>query len=147
MSDSVTPFETLPAWSQYLQTTDYADATAKRYVSAVGGFLAWHDEQEKRPTEISDLTPIALMGYRRALQQSRAISTTNLHIAALRSWSQWLTDRGLLDENPADGLKTIGRVKPDAPVPLSDNAVNALLRAARSSRYGKRNYAICQLLL
>lgn len=147
MGSSVTPFETLPAWSQYLQAADYAAATVKRYVGAMGGFLAWHGEQEQRPTEFADLTPIPLMGYRRALQQTRATATTNLHVAALRSWSQWLTDRGLLNENPADKLKTIGHVKPDAPVPLSDNAVNALLRAARSSRYGKRNYAICQMLL
>jgi site-specific recombinase XerD len=147
MSSPVTPVETLPAWSQYLQAADYAPATVKRYISAVGGFLAWYREQEQRSTEFADLTPIALMGYRRALQQTRATSTTNLHVAALRSWSQWLTDRDFLQENPADGLKTIGHVKPDAPVPLSDNAVNALLRAAHSSRYGKRNYAICQLLL
>ena len=30
---------------------------------------------------------------------------------------------------------------------LSDRELNALLRAARASRYGQRNYAICQLLL
>jgi site-specific recombinase XerD len=147
MSSSVTPFETLLAWSQYLQAADYAAATVKRYVGTVGSFLAWYGEQEQRPTEFADLTPIALMGYRRALQQTRATSTTNLHVAALRSWSQWLTNHGFLNENPAIRLKTIGHVKPDAPDSLSDNAVNALLRAARSSRHGKRNYAICQMLL
>jgi site-specific recombinase XerD len=147
MSSPVTPVETLPAWSQYLQAADHAPATIKRYVSAVGGFLAWHREQEQRPTEFADLTPIALMGYRHTLQQSRATATTNLHVAALRSWSQWLTERDFLDENSADRLKTVGHVKPDAPVSLSDKAVNALLRAARSSRHGKRNYAICQMLL
>ena len=147
MRNSVTPVETLPTWAHDLQAADYAAATVKRYVGAVGGFLSWHRKQEQRPTEFVDLTPIALMGYRRALQQTRATATTNLHVAALRSWSEWLTERSLLDENPADRMKTIGHVQSDAPVPLSDTAVNALLRAARSSRYGKRNYAICQMLL
>jgi site-specific recombinase XerD len=147
MIDSNTPIETLDVWSQHLQTNDYAAATVKRYVSAVRSFLAWHGEQEQRTTQIADLTPIALIGYRWTLQQIRATATTNLHVAALRSWCQWMTDRGLLNENPAVRLKTIGHVTPDAPNPLSDKAVNALLRAARSSRHGKRNYAICQLLL
>ena len=48
-----------------------------------------------------------------------------------------------VDENPADRLNTIGHVLSDAPVPLSDTAVNVLLRAARSSRYTKRYYDIC----
>jgi site-specific recombinase XerD len=147
MSNPVTPLETLPTWTLQLRKDDYAEATVRRYVSAVRSFLAWHEKQEQRTTQIVDLTPIALMGYRRTLQQTRATATTNLHVAALRSWSQWLTNRGYLNDNPATRLKTVGHVKPDAPTPLSDNAVNALLRAARRSRYGKRNYAICQLLL
>lgn len=147
MRNSISPVETLSVWAHDLQAADYAAATVKRYIGAVDSFLTWYREQEQRPPEFADLTPIALMGYRRALQQTRATATTNLHVAALRSWSEWLTNHGLLDENPAGRLKTIGHVQSDAPVPLSDTAVNALLRAARSSRYGKRNYAICQMLL
>jgi site-specific recombinase XerD len=147
MSDSNTPIETLNVWSQHLQTNDYAAATVKRYVSAIRSFLVWNGEQEQRTTQIADLTPFALIGYRRTLQQTRATATTNLHVAALRSWCQWLTDRALLNENPAVRLKTVGHVTPDAPNPLSDKAVNALLRAASSSRHGERNYAMCQMLL
>ena len=138
----MTPTETVIVWSQHLRSADYSTATVKRYSGAVQRFLTWHEEQERRPTEFDDLTPIALMGYRQALQQHRATATANLHVAALRAWNQWLTECGFLDENPAERLKTIGHVKSDAPVSLSDMEVNALLRAARGSRYGKRNYAI-----
>jgi hypothetical protein len=93
MSSPIAPFEMLPAWSQYLQAADYATAAVKGYAGAVDSFRAWHGEQEQRPTEFADLTPIAFMGYRRALQQTCAISTTNLHAVSLRSWCQWLTDR------------------------------------------------------
>jgi site-specific recombinase XerD len=147
MNRKMTPNEAAVMWSQHLRSADYAAATVKRYSGAVQRFLTWHEEQERRPTEFADLTPIALMGYRQALQQHRATATVNLHVAALRAWNQWLTECSFLDENPAERLKTIGHVKSDAPVSLSDTEVNALLRAARGSRYGKRNYAICQLLL
>ena len=41
----------------------------------------------------------------------------------------------------------MGRVEQDAPEPLSNNAVNALLRAARRGRNGQRDHAILQMLL
>lgn len=141
------PEATLAAWQQHLLAADYAAATVKRYLAAVRGFLTWHGEQERRPTAFADLTPIALLGYRQALQHTRATATTNLHVAALRAWCSWLVAVGYLDEDPAARLKTIGRVQADAPRPLADSEVNALLRAARSSRHGRRNYAICQMLL
>jgi site-specific recombinase XerD len=143
----MTPLQTVTLWAQYLHTADYATATVKRYCGAVRQFLVWYEKQEQRPIEYSDLTPIALMGYRQAIQQYRTTATTNLHVAALRAWNSWLADQGLREENPAERIKSVGHVKPDAPVALSDREVNALLRAARTSRYGKRNYAICQLLL
>lgn len=147
MNASDTLSETLVTWSHELRANDYAAATITRYVGAVRGFLTWYMQQEQRSTQFADLTPIALMGYRQTLQQTRATATTNLHVAALRSWCQWLTERGQLSENPAARLKTVGHVTPDSPTPLSNKAVNALLRAARSSRHGERNYAICQMLL
>ena len=33
-------------------------------------FLAWYERQEARPLALADLTPIALVGYRAALQQT-----------------------------------------------------------------------------
>ncbi len=147
MIDVLQPLDTLTIWSSYLQMGDYANATVRRYGSAVRGFLLWGEKQERRPINFRDLTPIILMGYRRNLQQRRTTATTNLHVSALRAWCQWLTEEGYLDENPASRLKTIGHIKPDAPVPLTDSEVNALLRSAQRSRYDKRNYAICQMLL
>jgi site-specific recombinase XerD len=143
----MTPLQAVSLWEQYLGSADYAAATVKRYCGAVRQFLVWYEKQEQRPTELAALTPIALMGYRQAIQQHRTTATTNLHVAALRAWGSWLADQGLLEENPAARLKSVGRVKPDAPASLSDKEINALLRAARASRHGKRNYAICQLLL
>lgn len=62
----MTPLQTVTLWAQYLHTADYATATVKRYCGAVRQFLVWYEKQEQRPIEYSDLTPIALMGYRQA---------------------------------------------------------------------------------
>jgi site-specific recombinase XerD len=139
--------DALNEWVEALQREDYAPATVTRYASAIRRFLVWHQRQERRPTRLDDLTPIALAGYRSALQQSQATSTTNVHVAALRAWCYWLTEQGYLEENPAQHLKSVGRVDRDAPEPLSNNAVNALLRAARRGRNGKRDHAILQMML
>jgi site-specific recombinase XerD len=58
-----------------------------------------------------------------------------------------LVEHDYLDENPAARLKLVGQVQADAPEPLSNTAVNALLRAARRGRQGKRDHAILQMLL
>lgn len=134
-------------WATSLDAADYSPATIKRYVSAIRVFLRWGNGQEKRPLQLKDLNPILLITYRRDLQQKRSTATVNLHVAALRAWCGWLHDGGLLTENPAGRLNSVGHVAADAPVALHNNAVNALLRAAQSSRYGRRNYAICQMLL
>ena len=143
----MTPWQTVSLWAQHLGQVDYAAATVKRYCGSVRQFLTWYEKQERRPVELVDLTPIALMGYRQATQQNRATATTNLHVAALRAWGSWLADQRFLEADPAERLKSVGHVKADAPVSLSDKELNVLLRAARASRYGQRNYAICQLLL
>ena len=143
----MTPWQTVPLWAQHLSEADYAVATVKRYCGAVRQFLTWYEKQERQPIELADLTPIAMMGYRQAIQQDRSTATTNLHVAALRAWGSWLADQRLLAADPAERLKSVGHVRADAPVSLSDKELNALLRAARASRYGNRNYAICQLLL
>ncbi len=96
---------------------------------------------------LNDLTPIALVSYRSSLQKKCATATVNVHVAAMRAWCQWLVENGFLSENPAINLKLVGQVQADAPEPLSNTAVNALLREARRGRHGKRDHAILQMLL
>jgi hypothetical protein len=78
--------ETLDPWLEELRRADYAPATVARYASAARRFLAWYEEEERRPPTLAGLTPIALVGYRTALQRQQSTSTTNVHLAALRAW-------------------------------------------------------------
>ena len=141
------PDELLTTWLIELEEIDRSPKTIMRYGGVVRRFLAWHEDEERQPVALDDLTPIALVSYRSYLQQKCAASTVNVHVAALRAWCQWLVENEYLVENPAINLKLVGRVQADAPEPVSNTAVNALLRAVRRGRHGKRDYAILQMLL
>jgi site-specific recombinase XerD len=137
----------LVEWLESLKETDRSPKTVVRYRGAVRRFLAWYEAEERRPVELSDLTPIALVGYRSYLQKKYETSTVNVHVSALRTWCQWLVEHDYLEESPAARLKLVGQVQADAPEPLSNTAVDALLRAAQRGRQGKRDHAILQMLL
>ncbi len=143
----MTSDDLLVEWLNSLKEADRSPKTIARYRGALGRFLAWYEDEERRPLELGDLTPIALVGYRSYLQRKNETSTVNVHISALRAWCQWLVEHDYLDESPAARLKLVGQVQADAPEPLSDTAVNALLRAAQRGRHGKRDHAILQMLL
>ncbi len=146
---SPSPEEVLPLWLEELQADDRAKGTIRRYKSAVEGFLAWYASEEQRPLTFAQLSPIALVGYRNHVQrtQGRATSTVNGHLSALRAWCAWLTEERYLEVNPARRIKLVGRQEASKREGLSDTQANALLRQAQTSRDGRRNYAIVQLLL
>lgn len=143
----ITPDELLTVWLNNLKEADRSPKTIMRYGGVVRRFLAWHEAEERKPVTLHDLTPIALVSYRIHLQDKWSPATVNVHVAALRAWCQWLVEDKYLSENPAINLKLVGQVQTDAPEPLSNTAVNALLRETRRRRHGKRDYTIMQMLL
>jgi site-specific recombinase XerD len=143
----MSPDELLNTWLNNLKEADRSPKTILRYGGVVRRFLAWHETEERQPVTLSDLTPIALVSYRSYLHKKWAPATVNVHVAALRSWCQWLVENEYLAENPASNLRLVGQGQAVAPDPLSNTAVNALLREARRGRHGKRDHAIVQMLL
>lgn len=134
-------------WLHKLAEADQSPKTVARYRGVIFQLLSWYKQEERRPMGVKDLTPITLVSYRSHLQKEHAPSTVNVHLSAIRSWCSWLFESGFLDENPALNLKLVGLVNADAPAPLPNAAVNALLRTARRGRHGKRDYTILQMLL
>lgn len=134
-------------WLSELEKADRSPKTILRYQGVIHKFLRWYQQEERRSIVLRDLTPIALVSYRTYLQKKWATATVNVHVAAIRAWCQWLMEQGHLVENPAINLKSVSQVQSDAPEPLSNTAVNALLREVRRSRHGKRDHTIVQMLL
>ncbi|PLS77443.1 MAG: integrase [Chloroflexi bacterium] len=132
---------------QAVLAVERAATTCRRYVGVIHQFLDWYAAQEHRPLTLRYLTPITLVGYRNALQQTAKTSTVNIHVSALRAWGDWLNQQGAITGNPAARLKVVGRQEPLAPKALKDSEVNALLRAAADSRHPARDTAIVQMLL
>ena len=120
-------------WKQYLQEQDHANGTVKKYTHAVTHFCLWYALEERMPLRLSHLTPIALIGYRNALQheQQKSISTINLRISALRAWCAWLVDQGYLPLDPAARVKLVSGEAGSKREGLSHSQVNALLRQAQ----------------
>lgn len=139
----------LEQWVRSLQEHDRSAGTVKKYRQAVEHFLTWYEHEERSPLTLSALTPIALIGYRNALQheQRRSKSTVNVRISALRSWCSWMTEQGYLVADPAAQMKLIGGEMASSRTGLKSAQVNALLRQAQNSRDKERNYAIIQVLL
>jgi site-specific recombinase XerD len=142
-----TPKKSVTIWLDYLEEMDRSSKTIQRYAGVLRRFLTWYESEEQRPMQFPDLTPIALMSYRAHLQKTWATATVNVHVAALRTWCQWLVQSNYLVENPATNLKLVGQVQATTPDPLSHTAVNALLREVRRGLHGKRDHAIVQMLL
>jgi len=144
-----TPHELLDLWQHHLQEHDRSAGTVKKYTQAVVRFLAWYEQEEQAPLQLSTLTPIALIGYRNELQheQHKSLSTINLQVSALRTWCGWLTEQGYLAADPAAHVKLVGGETSSSRKGLKSAQVNALLRQAQLSRDPTRNYAIVQVLL
>lgn len=141
--------ELVSEWARDLESADRSGHTVRAYAGAVRGFLLWYRNEEGRPPEFLDLTPIALLGYRNELQHRRAksTSTVNTRLAGLRSFCSWLVEHGHLPSDPSSRLRSVGRQGPTAPKGLTDKQVNALLREANRSRHAARDYALVQVLL
>lgn len=137
----------LELWLEDLRA-DHSPATLRRYQSAIQRFLAWYEAEERQPLDIRHLTPIALVGYRTALQHTQATRTVNTHVSALRAWCRWLAETGHLSDDPAARLKLVAR-QPGAEAPrfLKHTEINALLRAAGNGRHPERDIAILQMLI
>lgn len=144
-----TPLQLLEQWRQHLQGRDRSAGTIKKYTQVVAHFFAWYEQEEHVTLTLSDLTPIALIGYRNELhhKQHKSISTINLRISALRAWCGWMTEQGYLTADPAAHVKLIGGEGSSKRSGLKSAQINALLRQAQVSRDKERNYAIVQILL
>ena len=104
-----TPQELLDLWHRHLEEEIGSAGTVKKYTQAVARFLAWYEQEEHAPLQLTALTSIALIGYRNDLQheQHKSTSTINVQVSALRSWCDWMSEQGYFATNP--GICQTGR--------------------------------------
>lgn len=112
-----------------LREKDRSEYTITGYLRDLRLFGAWFravNGEEPMPLAI---TPLDVRRYREYLVHDRqqAAATINRKLAALRAWLAWACDRGLIETNPAQGIKGV-RSGRSAPRWLNRKETYALLR-------------------
>ena len=141
----------LAQYLEVLHTKRRAPATLKVVRQDLTHFVAWWEHTRQRMFDPALLRHEDLRDWRLARQRDdgAAPATINRSLASLRGYCQWATTAHLLAENPAVDIEDVP-IDPLAPRSLPTEAVDALLRVARSEQHSllrARNEALLALLI
>ena len=104
--------ETLDAFEAYLQTLDRSPLTVRGYLSDLHAFARWFKETNGEAFAPQAVTPVDIREYRGYLLNvaRRKASTVNRKLAAIAKYLEWAVAEGLLDSNPAHGVRLLKQV-------------------------------------
>jgi len=140
--------DALAEFLQHLALEKNASAhTVKSYREDLAQAVKFFQERSPdRQPAITDLATRSLRAYLVWLHgQGYAKTTIARRLAAVRSWCRFLCQRGKLETNPADGLRS---PRPDKKLPhfLAEDAMARLLEAPADSPMELRDRAILETL-
>ena len=135
--------ELLPSWQLALRAERKSPATQKSYTEGVNTFLHWCEKQGATAvlTKTTVQTFVADL-----LDSGQSPKTATARLTALRQFSVWLTEEGLLPANPLVGVK---QPKIDRKVVegLSDEQLKAFIKACQGKGFtDRRDEAIVRLM-
>jgi len=141
----------LEQYLEFLHTKRRAPATLKVIRHDLTHFIAWWESTRQRTFDPAFLRHEDLYDWRMARQRDDGVApaTINRGLASLRGYCRWAHARHLLLENPATEVKDVP-TEPLAPRSLPAEAIDALLRAARTEQNAilrARNEALLALLI
>jgi integrase/recombinase XerC len=115
----------LTEFSTYLQALDRSPATVRGYLNDLTVFSRWLER------DLASLTPADVREYRASLLNAGAAATTvNRKLAAIAAFGSWAAQAGLVSNNPALNVKSVG-LAPQAPKWLDKKQRMNLIQAAR----------------
>lgn len=118
----------IQTFQNHLEERGASRNTTSGYVRDITLFSAWFEKQNREPLTAEKFTPIDCRLYRQWLiDEGASPSTVNRRLAALRSFGAMLMDRGEITQNPAQGVRMVGRQKM-APKWLDKREQAALIR-------------------
>jgi site-specific recombinase XerD len=126
------------ALDQYLATlatSGVSVATQRAARSDLTSFCVWWEIKHQRSFDLTQVVDRDLREWKLTRQKvdGAAPATINRSLSTLRRVGGWAVEQKLLAENPTKGIEDIPST-PLSPRSLPDQAVDALLRAARSER-------------
>lgn len=146
--------ETLAQYESYLRSVaDVSPITIRNYLSDLRQFMAWCEETDSEGQEIqksfvlSTIATPTITCYRSYLQNSLLLkpASVNRYLVTLKCYFAWVTEIGLIDNNPAAAVKLIPRV--DSPPRHLSNAEESALVAAVTNSGHLRDRTIIVLML
>lgn len=115
----------LPAYEAHLLSQGRSERTARGYAADVRAFKGW---LEARGGDLLSAVRLDVAEYRREAAQKLSPAAVNRRLAALRSFYSWAEKEGLVELNPAGGVKGLPEPARD-PRSLGRRELAALFRA------------------
>ena len=138
---------TFDHFAAHLRAADKAEKTIANYLADLRIFARWFAQTNNEPLTPQVVTPIDLREYRAHLLNVRKLAPASINrkLASLRAFLAWARDTGLIEANPAEGIKGV-REQELAPRWLEKTEQYALLRAVQKE--GKvRDIAVMTVFL
>lgn len=145
------PEDLVSAYLATLSARDISLATQRASRSDLVQFCRWWEIRQQRPFDLTYVVDRDLRAWKQQRQQidGAAPATINRGLSTLRQFCTWAIEQQLIAANPAIGIEDVPST-PLAPRSLPDQAVDALLRAARNEddlRLRLRDEACLALLI
>lgn len=124
--------ETFDHYLRLLENRGSSPSSVRAARSDMAHFRLWWETRYGRTLDVAQLSDRDLRSWReyRQKEEGAAPATINRGLSTLRRFSAWAVEQNLITSNPAAGIKDV-QVAPNPPRSLPDQAVDALLRAAR----------------
>jgi len=130
-------------WLEHLREQRRSPHTVTTYASALL-HLRRH-LSAKNIFNLRDVTAGALREWQRALAATCATATQDQFLRIVRFWFQWLHERSVLFENPAEGLRGPNLTQPLTRCPSEEQMRQVLRRTRTGSAVGLRDLAVLEL--
>ena len=97
----------------HLRARDRSPTTLRAYWADMGIFGDWFEDTNDEAMTPQRVTPLDVRDYKSYLQTVKGYqpSTVNRKLAALKSFFTWAVDSGLVEFNPASGIKMLSQVR------------------------------------
>jgi site-specific recombinase XerD len=120
--------------------------TREAYGRAVARFCAWCD---MHGVELAAVSSPLVAAYLQGLKQALSVASVKQHLAALRHWMDWLTERGVLVSNPVAAVRGPRHVVHEGKTPVleRDQARRLLEAVAGDDLASLRDRALIAVML
>jgi site-specific recombinase XerD len=136
--------KTINLFEKALVAEEASPLTIKNYLLDLSQFSSWFEGTNGQPLTLPAITPTDVRVYKDHLRRTAKPATVNRRLASIRKLCRWAKRKGLLKDDPTDGIKAVERIR-TAPRALSSKELNALMRAVE--RHGNERDSAIVLIL